>query len=216
MWILPWQCCQPLKCTRVTHAWFWFGRSKKDASRLCSNRSLLAALAACLLTHTLSNKALRDARVAAGQAQWLPRLWASQGPQFAAPNLTAVCFSRWKQACQDRTKWKLLSHVQLFVTPWTVALQAPLSMEFSRQEYWSGLPFPSPRDLLGDQTWVSCIAGRSFAIWATREAPLGPGIPHLITWWEGLKMLVQQAWFSSYRIRNHIGSFNSVKLNRLD
>ena len=36
---------------------------------------------------------------------------------------------------------------QLFVTPWTVARQAPLSMEFSRQEYWSGEPFPSPRDL---------------------------------------------------------------------
>ena len=34
-----------------------------------------------------------------------------------------------------------------FVTPWTVALQAPLSMEFSRQEYWSGFPFPSPGDL---------------------------------------------------------------------
>ena len=42
---------------------------------------------------------------------------------------------------------QLLSHVQLFVTPWTVACQAPLSMEFSRQEYWSGLPCPLPRDL---------------------------------------------------------------------
>ena len=40
-----------------------------------------------------------------------------------------------------------LSCVQLFVTPWTVAHQAPLSMEFSRQEYWGGLPFPPPRDL---------------------------------------------------------------------
>ena len=39
------------------------------------------------------------------------------------------------------------SHVQLFVTPWTVTHQAPLSMEFSRQEYWSGLPCPSPEDL---------------------------------------------------------------------
>ena len=39
------------------------------------------------------------------------------------------------------------SHVQLFVIPWTVACQAPLSMGFSRQEYWSGLPFPSPRGL---------------------------------------------------------------------
>ena len=42
---------------------------------------------------------------------------------------------------------KSLSRVQLFVTPWTVAHQAPPSMEFSRQEYWSGLPFPSPGDL---------------------------------------------------------------------
>ena len=43
--------------------------------------------------------------------------------------------------------YELLSHVQLFATPWTVAYQAPLSMGFSRQEYWSGLPFPSPGDL---------------------------------------------------------------------
>ena len=42
---------------------------------------------------------------------------------------------------------KLLSRVKLFVIPWTVAHQAPPSMEFSRQEYWSGLPFPSPGDL---------------------------------------------------------------------
>ena len=41
----------------------------------------------------------------------------------------------------------MLSHVRLFVTPWTAALQAPLSMEFSRQEYWNGLPFPFPGDL---------------------------------------------------------------------
>ena len=39
------------------------------------------------------------------------------------------------------------SHVQLFATLWTVALQAPLSMGFSRQEYWSGLPCPPPEDL---------------------------------------------------------------------
>ena len=40
-----------------------------------------------------------------------------------------------------------LSHVRLFVTSWTLAHQAPLSLEFSRQEYWSGQPFPSPGDL---------------------------------------------------------------------
>ena len=41
------------------------------------------------------------------------------------------------------------SHVQLFVTLWTIACQAPLSMEFSRQEYWSGWPCPPPGDLPG-------------------------------------------------------------------
>ena len=41
-----------------------------------------------------------------------------------------------------KVKAKSLSRVRLFVTPWTVANQAPLSMAFSRQEYWSGLPFP--------------------------------------------------------------------------
>ena len=41
----------------------------------------------------------------------------------------------------------LFSRVRLFATPWTVAYQAPPSMGFSRQEYWSGLPFPSPGDL---------------------------------------------------------------------
>ena len=41
-----------------------------------------------------------------------------------------------------------LSCVQLFVTPWTVAHQAPLSMGFPRQEYWSGMPFSPPRGLL--------------------------------------------------------------------
>ena len=42
---------------------------------------------------------------------------------------------------------KSLSHVRLFATPWTVAYQAPPSVGFSRQEYWGGLPFPSPGDL---------------------------------------------------------------------
>ena len=44
-------------------------------------------------------------------------------------------------------KVKSLIHVQLFVTPWSVAYQTPPSMGFSRQEYWNVLPFPSPGDL---------------------------------------------------------------------
>ena len=42
---------------------------------------------------------------------------------------------------------KLLNHVRLFATPWTVAYQAPPSMGFARQEYWRGVPLPSPEDL---------------------------------------------------------------------
>ena len=48
---------------------------------------------------------------------------------------------------QCEVKVKLLTRVQLLGTPWTVANQAPPSMGFSGQEYWSGLPFPSPGDL---------------------------------------------------------------------
>ena len=50
-----------------------------------------------------------------------------------------VCVSMCVHVC-------VLSHVQLFASPWTVACQAPLSIEFSRQEYWSWLPFPPPGD----------------------------------------------------------------------
>ena len=49
--------------------------------------------------------------------------------------------------CANKQVAGTLSHAQLFVTPWTVAHQAPLSMEFSRQEYWSSLPFSAPGDL---------------------------------------------------------------------
>ena len=58
----------------------------------------------------------------------------------------------------------MFSCVWLFVTPWTVAHQAPLSMGFSRQEHWSGLPCPSPGDLPDprDWIWISHIAGSYF------------------------------------------------------
>ena len=57
------------------------------------------------------------------------------------------------------------------VTPWAVAYQVPLSMGFSRQEFWSGLPFPSPWDLFRLRNWtrVSIIAGIFFTNWPTRE-----------------------------------------------
>ena len=58
----------------------------------------------------------------------------------------------------------MLSHVQLFATLWTIARQSPLSMEFSKQEYWSGLPFPIPGDLpdLGVKPMSLALAGEFF------------------------------------------------------
>ena len=65
----------------------------------------------------------------------------------------------------------VLSRVQLFATPWTVAHQAPLSMEFPRQEYWSGLPFPSPGDLPnpGIKPESPALAGGFFTIETPRK-----------------------------------------------
>ena len=63
----------------------------------------------------------------------------------------------------------MLSCVLLFATPFTVACQDPLSIEFSGQEYWSGLPFPTPGDLphLGVEPMSLALAGRFF----TAESP---------------------------------------------
>ena len=66
----------------------------------------------------------------------------------------------------------VLSHVQLFATPWTVALQASLPMGFSQQEYWKGLPCPPPGDLLdpGIKLVSPALAGR----FLTTESPGKP------------------------------------------
>ena len=71
----------------------------------------------------------------------------------------------------------MLSHVQLFATPWTVAPQSPLSMVFSRQEYWSELPFPSLGNLPDpgikpESLGSPAMAGRFF----TTEQPGKPSL----------------------------------------
>ena len=73
----------------------------------------------------------------------------------------------------------MLSHVQLFATPWAVTHQVPLSMGFSQQEYWSELPFPPPGDLPHPGTeLVSPILGGGFfttsATWEVHATRLNP------------------------------------------
>ena len=75
-----------------------------------------------------------------------------------------------------KVKVKSLSRVRLFAIPWTVAHQAPPSMGFSRQEHWSGLPFPSPGDLLDPG-----IEPRSPALQADALTSEPPGKPPILT-----------------------------------
>ena len=70
---------------------------------------------------------------------WLHSVWHSLDSS-ASLQMTQVCSFLWLLACM----LSHFSHVWLCVTLWTIACQAPLSMGFSRQEYWSGLPFPPP------------------------------------------------------------------------
>ena len=108
-----------------------------------------------------------------------PRLLSPQGPQTSfssgTPDFLSTCLGIDSLTLLPSPdpglmlgQWKLLSRVQLFAIPW--ALQ---SMEFSRPEYWSGYPFPSPGDLPNPgieprSPW--CIAGRFLTTWAIREA----------------------------------------------
>ena len=75
-----------------------------------------------------------------------------------------------------KVKVNSFSRVRLFATPWTVAHQTPPSMEFSRQEYWSGLPFPSPGDLPNPGIEPRCPA---LQVDALLSEP--PGNPSLFT-----------------------------------
>ena len=72
-------------------------------------------------------------------------------------DLSWLCFFEWKW----KVKVKSLSRVRLFSTPWTAAYQAPPSMGFSRQEYWSGVPSPSPAMSLALYNWVF----KATAVW---------------------------------------------------
>ena len=129
--------------------WWSFGLFSENTKKL--SRSLFWEYTICFysLTLLIQNTA---AAVAAKSLQSCPTLCdpidgsppGSPVPgilQARALERVAISFSNaWKW----KVKGKLLSRVRLFVTPWTAAYQAPLSMGFSRQEYWSGVPSPSP------------------------------------------------------------------------
>ena len=97
------------------------------------------------------------ATVAAKSLELCSTLWDpidSSPPGSLVPRILQARTLEWVAiSFSNAWKWKvqvkLLSRVQLLATLWTAAYQAPPSMGFSRQEYWSGLPLPSPKDILG-------------------------------------------------------------------
>ena len=98
--------------------------------------------------HKISNTA-----AAAKSLQLCPTLWDpidGSPPGSPVPGILQARTLEWvaisfSNAWKWKVKVKSLSRVRLFTTPWTAAHQAPHSMEFSRQEYWSGVPSPSPK-----------------------------------------------------------------------
>ena len=104
--------------------------------------------------------------------------------------------------CIFKVKVKTPHCVRFFVTSWTVAYQASPSMEFSRQEYWSGLPFPSPGYLCDPGTEPgspALQADRCFTIWATREAQFSHLSLCILGCWIFLKSILADYRFCGAR-----------------
>ena len=79
---------------------------------------------------------------------------------------------RYRKQTWLKVKGKSLSRVRLFATPWTVTYSAPPSMGFSRQESWSGVPFPSPGDLPNPGI-ISCNCRQTLCRLGHQESPYG-------------------------------------------
>ena len=130
-WVMPWTeepgRLQSIGSQRVRHNW----------SDLARKRSIILAATAKSLQ---SRPTLCDPIDGSPPGSPVPGIL-----QARTIERVAISFSNaWKW----KVKVKSISHVQLLATPWTAAYQAPLSMRFSRQEYWSGVPLPSPSIIL--------------------------------------------------------------------
>ena len=108
----------------------------------------------------------------------------------------------------------VLRHVWLFTTPWAVAHQAPLSMGFSRQEYWIGLPCPSPRGLpnLGIEPTSPALAGWFFTTeppGKSTKQPIGLPTPNLYSLLKMLLFFVDEVIHSLRRQSDHFSESQS-------
>ena len=152
------------KCNVCTW-WNWQGCMRWNKDKLdtehglilkysieCENRPVLIPIVqfdSCVLCHT------QEILYISGDAYTLRtciKLYYSEWPRGRMDleigiKGNTLKLSRRKKRKKEGKKVKLIGRVWLFATPWTVAYQVPPFMGFPRQKYWSGLPFPSPRDL---------------------------------------------------------------------
>ena len=134
--------------------------------------------------------------------------------QLESPSLQTQAASKWKLSLVTVPSAYVLSHfshVWLFVTLWTIAHQAPPSLGFSRQEYWSGLPFPSPGDLLDLQiqpkTFTSPEGGHGNPLqYSCLDNPMDSG-----AWWATVHGVAKSQtwlkWLSTYAVCGWGGSW---------
>ena len=110
----------------------------------------------------------------------------TKGPSQVENGNFRISISMWTTDWLVPEKWKchLLSCVRLFATPWTVACQVPPSMEFSRQEYWTGLPFSSPGDLPNP---VIKLRSPTLQADSLPSEPSGNPFPLILTGWISLQ-----------------------------
>ena len=124
--------------------------------------------------------------------------------------------SQWD--CRRKVKVKSLSRVRLFATLWTVAHQAPLPMGFSRQEYWSGLPLPSPGDLPNPGSEPIAPALQADSLPLSHQGNQKSYSKHQIYWWNvenfasevesEKKMLSQKGEKTTLRMRENNSKWN--------
>ena len=130
---------------------------------------------------------------------------------------TATKLVGWRALVLEISAWVLMSmlshfcHVWPFVTPWTVACQVPLSMGFSRQEYWSGLPWSSPGDL--SNPGIEPVSPATPALQATAFTNLSSLICAMRGWSDSL--LTQNCSFSSDIIKFNLSSNEDLVRNLL-
>ena len=139
--ILEWVAMPSLKGSSRPRDWTWVSCITGDSLLLNHGGSPIYTYAAAAAKSLQSCPTLCNPIDSSPQGSPVPGILQARTLEWVAISFTMHESEKWK------LKVKSLSPVWLFATPWTAAYQAPPSMGFSRQEYWSGLPLPSPGDL---------------------------------------------------------------------